>query len=278
LTFISDKKFRNINGYGIGYYQEGSGEPVLLVHGITTYSFIWRNIIPRLRESYEVFVIDLLGCGDSEKVVDEDLSLKNHARMIQEFISDLNLNKVHFVGHDVGGGIGQIFATDYPERLFDLTLINTVGYDFWPVQPVIAMRTPIIRQIAMALLDKGTFRIIVKRAVYNKAKVDDELMKLFMKPFRYKPGRKAFLHFARSLNNKHLTEISDKLTSLELPVLIIRSENDVYLSEAIASKLHESIPGSRLIRVEKSGHFIQEDVPEALTNYLMDFFLSKMNG
>jgi len=250
----------------------------LLVHGITTYSFIWRNIIPRLRESYEVFVIDLLGCGDSEKVVDEDLSLKNHARMIQEFISDLNLNKVHFVGHDVGGGIGQIFATDYPERLFDLTLINTVGYDFWPVQPVIAMRTPIIRQIAMALLDKGTFRIIVKRAVYNKAKVDDELMKLFMKPFRYKPGRKAFLHFARSLNNKHLTEISDKLTSLELPVLIIRSENDVYLSEAIASKLHESIPGSRLIRVEKSGHFIQEDVPEALTNYLMDFFLSKMNG
>jgi len=278
LTFISDKKFRNINGYGIGYYQEGSGEPVLLVHGITTYSFIWRNIIPRLRESYEVFVIDLLGCGDSEKVVDEDLSLKNHARMIQEFISDLNLNKVHFVGHDVGGGIGQIFATDYPERLFDLTLINTVGYDFWPVQPVIAMRTPIIRQIAMALLDKGTFRIIVKRAVYNKAKVDDELMKLFMKPFRYKPGRKAFLHFARSLNNKHLTEISDKLTSLELPVLIIRSENDVYLSEAIASKLHESIPGSRLIRVEKSGHFIQEDVPEALTNYLIDFFLSKMNG
>ena len=82
-----------------------------------------------------------------------------------EFMAKLGYFKFHLVGHDLGGGISQIMAVNKPNSIIDLTLINSVAYDYWPVQPIIAMRTPIIRQIAMASLDFGTFKIIVQHEV-----------------------------------------------------------------------------------------------------------------
>jgi len=261
-----------VAGHNIVYHRAGEGEPMLLVHGITTYSFIWRKVMPLLVDNgYDVIALDLLGCGDSDKPLDLSYSLKSHAGYIREFVDALGLKKFHFIGHDLGGGIGQIFAVRYPEMLYDLTMINTVAYDFWPVQPIIAMRTPIVRQFMMAAMDIGAFRLLVKRGVYHKERVDDELMGLFMKPLQGSEGRKAFLHFAKSLDNGNLMEIADDLRRLSLPVLIIRGDVDPYLSSAIAEKLNTEIAGSRLVRIPTGSHFIQEDEPELVSNAILDF-------
>ena len=200
-----------VNGHQLAYHSAGSGETVLLVHGITTYSFIWRRIVPLLADHYRVISVDLLGCGDSDKPLDIPDSLPRHAALLREFADQLDLGPLHFVGHDIGGGIGQVFAVRYPELLADLTMINSVGHDFWPVQPIIAMRTPIVRQLAMATLDIGAFRLVVRRGLYHKERVDDELMGLFWRPMRSREGRRAFLHFADCLNNSHLVEIEQDL-------------------------------------------------------------------
>ncbi|MHC1704953.1 MAG: alpha/beta fold hydrolase [Tenuifilaceae bacterium] len=262
-----------IDGNLINYYQLGDGEVVLLLHGITTYSFIWRNIAPALAQKYRVIVPDLLGCGDSDKPLDIPYSLKNHAQILAEFMKQLGHTRYHLVGHDLGGGISQIIAVNNTQSIIDLTLINSVAYDYWPVQPIIAMRTPIIRQLAMATLDLGVFKLIVQRGVYHKERVSEELMNFFFKPMKTPEGRKAFLHFARSLDNTNLVEISDKLHALSLPVLIIRSDYDVYLTSRISEALNENIKGSKLIRYEKGGHFIQEDDPEFIVVTLKSFFI-----
>ncbi|MBU1568612.1 MAG: alpha/beta hydrolase [Proteobacteria bacterium] len=254
----------NVNGLSIAYQQEGSGETVLLVHGITTYSFIWRRIVPLLRDRFRVISVDLLGCGGSAKPLDVSYSLPQHCEILRQFIECLGVTPVHFVGHDIGGGIGQLFAVRYPEKLHSLTLINSVGHDFWPVQPIIAIRTPIIRQLAMASLDIGAFRLVVRRGLYHKEMLTEELMDHFWKPMRDRAGRRAFLHFANCLNNQHLVEIEEDLHRIKLPVQIIRGDADLYLSEAIAVKLHNDIPGSILTRIATGGHFIQEDEPESL--------------
>lgn len=268
---MSNSKFITIDNYKIHYFQEGSGEVILLVHGITTYSFIWRKIIPFLSKDYNVIAIDLLGCGESDKKLDVAYSLVNHSEMIFKFINQLGIKKFHFVGHDLGGGIGQIFAVNHSELLYDLTVINTVAYDFWPVQPIIAMRTPIIRQLAMASLDFGTFKIIVRRGLYHKENCTDELMSLFWKPMKTTEGRKAFLHFAHSLDNKNLTDITDKLHNLELPILIIRGDADLYLSREIALQLNKNLKNSKLKIIKTAGHFIQEDEPELLSSEILNF-------
>jgi len=254
----------------MAYHRKGSGPTLILVHGITTYSFIWKKITPLLKD-FDLITIDLLGCGDSDKPLDIEYSLKHHSELLREFVNKLKIKKFTLVCHDVGGGIGQIFAVNYPTLLENLILINSVAYDFWPVQPIVMMKTPIIRQLAMASLDIGTFKVIIKRALYNKNNLTPALMELFQKPLKSKIGRKAFLHFVKSLDNKDLLEITDKLPELTMPVLIIRGIEDVYLSGEIAERLHEDIPLSKLVKIEKCGHFMQEDEPEKIASYINQF-------
>ncbi|MCU4163532.1 alpha/beta fold hydrolase [Carboxylicivirga caseinilyticus] len=85
----------------IAYHRFGKGEPVLFIHGITTYSFIWRNIVPFFAENYDVIAVDLAGCGESSKNIDDSYSLKNHAGMLLKLIDHLDLHNVHLVCHDV---------------------------------------------------------------------------------------------------------------------------------------------------------------------------------
>ncbi|MEJ2593452.1 MAG: alpha/beta fold hydrolase [Candidatus Thiodiazotropha sp.] len=78
------KEALTISGHSMAYHREGKGEPVLLVHGITTYSFIWRKIIPLLSIAYDVIAVDLLGCGDSDKPLDVSYAIKDHVERLHE--------------------------------------------------------------------------------------------------------------------------------------------------------------------------------------------------
>lgn len=265
-------------GNHITYYREGSGETILLIHGITTYSFIWASMFHALKNEYEVIAVDLLGCGGSDKPVDVDYSIKNQALLIREFLQTLNISKVHVVGHDVGGGIAQILTVSFPDLVITSTFINSVAYDFWPVQPIITIRTPIIRQLAMAILDMGMFKLIIQRGLFYKEKATPELMNYFFAPMRDKDGRKAFLHFAACLNNQDLMDISGGLRQIKTPVLIIRGEADVYLGSVISEKLHSEIPGSELAFVPDGGHFIQIDVPDLLVQKWHKFIKNRKNA
>jgi len=256
----------------MAYRRAGAGPAVVLVHGMATYSFIWREIAENLRHEYDVIALDLLGCGESDMPLDVSYSLTDHARRLHLFAAELGLPAFHLVGHDLGGGIAQIYAVDHPEMLRDLILVNTVGYDFWPVQPITALRAPVIKQLIMATLDKGLFRQMILRGLWDPDKLSPEVMRDFLAPLQTAAGRKAFLHFARCLDNHNLTDITEDLRRLDVPTLILRAENDRYLSGVIAQRLSEDIPGSLLVRVPRAGHFIQIDQPDLLSASLRKFW------
>ncbi len=267
----SRPEFATVGGHRIAYHRRGIGSPVVLIHGITTYSFIWDDVIPHLAHSHDVIALDLLGCGDSDKPSDVSYSLTSHAERLACFIEELGLEKVHLIGHDLGGGIVQLMAVRRPELLLGLTLVNAVGYDLWPVQPIASLRTPILRQLMMASLDFGALRIVVKRGVYHNNRVTDELMDLFMAPLRNSEGRKAFVQFARSLDNQDLMTIAEDLNHLDLPALIIRGEADPYLPDEIARRLHTGIPDSRLVSIPTASHFAQIDEPATIAEEFLAF-------
>ena len=263
-----------ISGNVIAYdHHPGDGPTIILVHGITTYRFIWRKLIPYFPENCNIFAIDLLGCGDSDKPLEESYSIKSHAARLEIFVNKLGLDTFHLIGHDVGGGVSQIFAVNHPEWLLSLSLLNSVAYDFWPVQPIIAMRTPILRQIAMASLDFGVLKTIVQRGLFDNKNLTEALMDYFWYPMKTPEGRKAFLHFARCLDNQDLVEIEDDLKKLEVPTLIVRGSADPYLSEKIAHRLHAGIPGSKLEILDNGSHFFQEDIPEEIVKTITENFL-----
>jgi len=263
--------FATVDGHRLAYHRAGEGEFLVLVHGITTYSFIWQKVVPALAERFTVITVDLLGCGESDMPLDVSYAIQDHANRLYAFLRELGIDRCHLVGHDLGGGIVQIFAVRHPEMLFDLSLINTVGYDFWPVQPITALRTPIVRQLLMASFDLGTFRMVVKRGLYHKELMTPELMAQFMAPLGTVEGRKAFMHFARCLDNHNLTDIAEDLRHLTVPTLIVSGDADPYLSPAIAEKLAQEIPGAVSRHVATASHFTQLDEPGWLTDQIIGF-------
>ena len=98
----SKPEFLELDGHEIAVHRHGSGTPVLFVHGISTYSFIWRRIVPRLQDSHEVITFDLLGCGDSDMPLEISYSLTAHASRLRALVERLDLERFHLVGHDLG--------------------------------------------------------------------------------------------------------------------------------------------------------------------------------
>jgi len=264
-------RYVEIDGLKIAYQREGQGEPMLLIHGITTYSFIWDTLVPDLSTSFDVIAVDLLGCGKSDKPRQADYSPLAQAEIIHNFISALGLETVHLISHGVGGGIAQVMAVRYPEHVIDLVLINPFGYDKWPVQPLNMMRIPFISDIALAMFDFGLLRLLIERGVYYKEKVTDEVMRLFCEPVKTREGKYGFLQLAKSFQNKHLKDLREDLRNLNIPALIIRGEADPYVSPQITQMLQSDIKGSTLIRIKTGGHFIQLDEPDRLVKLIKDF-------
>lgn len=260
----------SIDGHRLAYVRSGSGEPLILIHGLTTSSFIWDNLLPILSVRHDVIAIDLLGTGDSDRPVSADCSISAHADRLVSFIDELGLEKIHLVGHDIGGGVAQIFSVRNAGRVATLALVNTVGYDYWPVQPIIALRTPFLRQLAMASLDIGMLRLVIRRAVHRRERITPEIFEHIRNEIAVPSSRRAFLNSTRCLNNSDLTVINDDLKELPMPVLIVRGERDLYLSPEISARLHREIPGSRLVKVPDAGHFIQLDEPRLLSSTILD--------
>lgn len=264
-------RFVEVDGHRLAYRRAGQGAPVLLVHGITTYGFLWEPVLGRLAATgrYDVMAVDLLGCGASDKPLDASYAIKDHAERLARLAAALGLGRFHVVGHDLGGGMAQILAVRHPGLLRSLTLVNPVGYDYWPVQPIIALRTPIIRELLMASLDVGAFTLIVKRGLFHKALCTPALMERFAWPLRTAEGRKAFVHFARCLDNANLMEIAPELKRLAVPTLVAWGAADVYLASVIGERLAADIPGARLEVLPEAGHFSPLDEPERLAGLLV---------
>jgi len=263
-----------VGGHELAYRRAGAGTPVLLVHGITTHSFLWEGVMRALlaRGGLDLVAVDLLGCGRSAKPLDASYALSAHADLLVRFCAELGLARLHLVGHDLGGGIGQIMAVRAPSLLRTLSLVNCVGYDYWPVQPITALRTPVVRQLMLAAIDAGAFSLVVRRGLFHKELVTPAFMADFLEPLATPEGRKAFVHFARCLDNANLMEIVDDLRRLRVPTQVAWGLADAYLPFAIAERLAADVPGARLDRLPTAGHYSPLDEPEQLAALLASHF------
>ena len=261
-----------VGTHELAYRRAGTGVPVLLVHGITTHSFLWEGVMRPLLAAggLDLVAVDLLGCGASAKPLDASYSLKSHADLLSRFCGELGLGRLHLVGHDLGGGIAQIMAVRYPGLLRSLALVNCVGYDFWPVRPITALRTPVIRQFLLAALNAGAFTLVVRRGLFHKEKVTPALMADYLSPLATPEGRKALVHFARCLDNSNLMEIVPDLRRLRVPTTVVWGMADAYLPFAIAERLVADIPGARLVKVPTAGHYVPIDEPDRLTQAIRE--------
>lgn len=140
-TMPYDKKFATVNGKKIAYVEEGSGDPIVLLHGNPTSSFLWRNVIPELVQSGRVIVPDLIGQGDSEKLPASEgpdrYTLEVAYSYVEGLLEAIGANeKVTLVIHDWGSGIGFLWAMRHAAGVKGVAymeaIVKPVSWADWP--------------------------------------------------------------------------------------------------------------------------------------------------
>jgi len=147
----------------ISYASAGSGPVALFVHGVVLNKHLWRHQLAGLSDIRRCIAVDLLAHGDTEITPEQDVSVTANARMLKEALDALQVDQVDLVGNDSGGGIAQIFAALYPERVRSLTLTNCDTHDNWPPEAFKAFVEMVkaggLRDTLNAMLaDKAIFR------------------------------------------------------------------------------------------------------------------------
>jgi haloalkane dehalogenase len=108
------------------YVDEGSGSPILCLHGAPTWAYLYRHMIPPLADAHRVVVPDFIGFGRSDKLTTvDDYSFELHYNTLRDFIETLDLSDVTLVVQDWGGLLGLTYAARRPERIARLVILNT---------------------------------------------------------------------------------------------------------------------------------------------------------
>jgi pimeloyl-ACP methyl ester carboxylesterase len=244
----------------IGYTEQGGGPVALFVHGVLLNSHLWRHQLAHLSDIRRCIAVDLLAHGDTEIAPAQDVSVTANARMLKEFLDALRIDQVDLVGNDSGGGICQIFAATYPERLRSLTLTDCDAHDNWPPEafkPFLAMAAAggLRGTLDAMLSDPGIFRSpeALGPAYEYPERVSDESIERYLRPLVGSEQRTRDLErFLAAFDNSHTRTVEPKLKALKVPTLIVWATDDVYFDVKWSRWLENTIPGTRR-RVELEG-------------------------
>jgi pimeloyl-ACP methyl ester carboxylesterase len=118
-AFPFESKYVDVLGSKMHYIDEGSGDPILFLHGQPTSSYLWRNVIPHVTDLGRCVAPDLIGFGKSDKP-DVEYRFFDHAKYVFGFIEALGLEQVTLVVHDWGAGLGLYYAREHPVAEFTI--------------------------------------------------------------------------------------------------------------------------------------------------------------
>ena len=237
----------------ISYLDQGAGPVALFVHGVLLNGYLWRHQLAHLSDLRRCIALDLLAHGDTEIAPDQDVSVTANAKMIEEFLDALDVDRVDLVGNDSGGGIAQIFAARNPERLRSLTLTDCDAHDNWPPEafkPFLAMAAAggLRGTLAAMLADKSVYRSAqaLGPAYEVPSLMTDDSIEVYLSPhLRTEQRTRDFQRFLAAFDNRHTLAIEAKLEALNVPTLIVWGTDDVYFDVKWARWLAETIPGTR---------------------------------
>jgi haloalkane dehalogenase len=264
-----------IDGLRMHYVDEGSGPPVLLLHGEPTWSFLWRKLIPPLVDSgRRALAPDLFGFGRSDKPADVSwYSYDRHVASVERLADALGLRGMTLVVHDWGGPIGLRFAVEHEELVDRLVVLDTgIGGGRPPSDTWLRFREVVRaagREVDPArLVESGTARGL-----------SGDVRAAYAEPFPTPESKAGMLAFPDLVpaeedhpNTAPMNRVRDALRSWTKPTLVVWGAEDRALPPALADAFAELIPGAGPpVVLANAGHFLQEDQPGDLAAAILGF-------
>jgi haloalkane dehalogenase len=280
------QQFATINGKRIAYLEAGSGEPIVLLHGNPTSSYLWRNVIPHLEGLGRVIAPDLIGQGDSEKLPESEGPERYSFQVAFDYLDGLLKHiaadqNVTLVLHDWGSGLGFHWASQNPQAVKGVAYMEAIvaplSWQDWPESA---------RGIFQGFRsDKGedlvlTRNLFVEGVLPSSVLRDlsEEEMAHYRAPFDTPANRQPTLNWPRQIpidgEPPHMVSLVEAygafMAESPIPKLFINAEPGSILVGA-QRDFCRRWPNQTEVTVEGL-HFIQEDSPEAIGRAIADWY------
>ena len=286
-AFPYQKQRKRILGREMAYVEAGEGDPILLLHGNPTSSYLWRNVLPHLQPLGRCIAPDLIGMGDSDKLPDsgpDSYRFVEHRRYLDALLEALDVHeRVSLVIHDWGSALGFDWANRHRGAVRGIAYMEAIvrpqSWDHWDninLRPVLqALRSE--KGEAMVLQDNFFVEQILPKAVLRTLSVEElaEYRRPFAEPGE---GRRPTLTWVRQIpidgEPADVAEIAaayaDWLATSSVPKLFIRGEPGAIL--AGGANLDFALGLSAQTEVTVAGlHYLQEDSPDEIGKYVADW-------
>ncbi len=265
------EKYMQIDGVAVRYKQEGLGHPLILLHGLPTYSYLWRNITPGLTYGNTIYSIDLMGFGLSEKPQNQTYNIETYVSQLTKFIDNFHLEHVILAGHDLGAPIVTLYAIRNPAKVRKLLLLNAPLYPESSPFHISLLRTKLIGEM---FTGDWFLKRIFQNGVENKAAMTPSMLDDYLKPYHDDPGaRTALLKCVREFDLRPTLEkeITPNLGKIQAPTLLLWGDGDPYVPLNFGKKLKDVIPNAALQVILRTGHYEIDERPEEVRAQIKEF-------
>jgi haloalkane dehalogenase len=262
------------DGLRMHYVEEGSGDPVLLLHGEPSWAYLYRRLIPPLAEVARVVAPDYFGFGRSDKPTRaEDYSYDFHYGAIERLASELDLRQATVVVQDWGGPIGLRLAVEHPDRVARLVILNTgIGAGRAPSPEWLRFRE-FMRRVGDGIVPSQLIRLSCVNGL------SDDVAAAYDAPFPTPESKAGVVAFPELVPTEvdhpsaaTMLEVRAALERWDRPALVLFSDSDPIFSPAAAERLAARIPGAGPAEiVAGAGHFLQEEKGEEIAARIVRF-------
>ena len=249
------------------YEDQGSGPPILFVHGTPTNSYEFRHLIAALSTRFRCLAPDHLGFGQSSRPPSFAYTPEAHAEVLKEFVERLDPGGLTLVVHDFGGPIGLPLALEPNTPVTRVVLMNTWA---WPLDddPKMARGARFIGGAIGRFLYRyanASLQLIMPSAYGDKRKLTKEIHQQYLDVFRDRDARVLVLHaLARSLlrSRAHYQSLLDRIDALKnIPVLIVWGMKDSAFQPYQLERWQRLLPHAQVEKIDVAGHWPHEEEP-----------------
>lgn len=253
----------------------GSGEPVILLHGLGGSTYTWRKIAPALARTHRVIAIDLKGFGRSEKPIDEDYSLADHAALIAAYIQAEGLSHVTLAGHSFGGMVALAVALDLgrraPHVLTRLVLVDAPAYpqEASPIMQLV--QQPILPYALLSVLSPEFTTSLALQRQIDARTIDEADVRAYAAPYHDPAARHALITTTRQMLPLNWPEVVAAYRLVNQPTLLVWCDRDEVVPAVTGLRLERVMPNATLKIIEGCEHSPPDEAAPQLLHHMQRF-------
>lgn len=269
-----NSQFTEIDGMQVHYRDEGTGFPIVLIHGTGSSLHTWDAWTKELTKTNRIIRMDLPAFGLTGPNATADYSIKSYTNFLYQFLQKIKVDQFHLAGNSLGGNIAWNYAAENPEKVVKLILIDASGLPTNKPQPAIfkMAKTPILSSLFLYVTPKFFIKKNMIEVYADETKITDELITRYHKMALRTGNRQAFIDRAKIDFKPTTKQNQEKLKSIQTPTLLIWGAKDNWIPLDNGKRMESILPNSKLVVLGNSGHVPMEENPEESLMVLKVFF------